>query len=234
MKPTLVFLAAGMWSRYWGLKQIDPIGPNGEVIIDYSLYDAIEAGFGKVVFIIRKSIEADFKTFVGKRFEAILPVEYVYQELDILPEWFSVPEWRQKPWWTAHALLMAKEVVDTPFAVLNADDFYGRDAFVKMAEFLSVNTDDSLYAMMWYYLKNTVSDFGWVNRWICKVDNWFLDDIVETKNIHTKDWIMWYEQHDQRNVLSPEVLVSMNFFGFMPSIFDHIQQGFTSIFGKSW
>lgn len=217
-------MAAGMGSRYWWLKQIDPIGPNKEVIIDYSVFDAIKTGFGKVVFIIRKSIESDFKTFFWNRFEQFLPVEYVYQELDNLPLWFSVPEGRVKPWWTAHALLVAKDVIDAPFAAINADDFYGRDAFAKLSQFLTTNQDPNTYALVGYRLKNTISDFGSVNRGICSADGDVLSDIVETKNIHTKNWEIWYiGQNDQWFSLAPDTLVSMNFFGFMPSILDYIE-----------
>lgn len=227
MKPVLVVLAAWMGSRYWWLKQIDPIGPNKEVIIDYSIFDAIKNGFWKVVFIIRKNIESDFKMFFWDRFEKILPVEYVYQELDVLPAWFSVPEWRIKPWWTAHALLLAKDAVDWPFAVINADDFYGRDAFVKISQFFESNKNSNTCALVWYHLKNTISGFGGVNRWICKEENWLLSDIVETKDINIKDWQIWYVSKDEkRNELPADALVSMNFFGFMPSIFDYVEVWF--------
>lgn len=212
-----------MGSRYWGLKQIDPIGPNNEVIIDYSIFDAIKAGFWKVVFVIRKSIESDFKMFFWNRFEKFLPVEYVYQELDKLPSWFSVPEWRIKPWWTAHALLVAKDCIDAPFVALNADDFYGREAFFAINEFLIKNQDPNSYALVWYYLKNTVSDFGSVNRGICEANNGLLSNIVETKNIFKKDWKIIYIEDDQSKNLSPETLVSMNFFWFMPSILEYIE-----------
>lgn len=226
-KPILVVMAAWMWSRYGWLKQIDPIGPNNEVIIDYSIFDAIKAGFWKVVFIIRKSIESDFKAFFWNRFENILPVEYVYQELDRLPHWFSVPEGRVKPWWTAHALLVAKDVIDAPFVALNADDFYGRDAFITISTFLKENQDINSYALVWYYLKNTISDFGSVNRGICKANNGILSDIVETKNIVKKEWEIGYMENDHWNILSPDTLVSMNFFGFMPSILEYIETWFT-------
>lgn len=227
-KPILVVMAAWMGSRYWWLKQIDPIGPNNEVIIDYSVFDAIKAGFWKIVFIIRKSIEADFKTFFWNRFEKFLPVEYVYQELDKLPVWFSVPEWRLKPWWTAHALLVAKDVIDAPFVAINADDFYGRDAFVKISEFLISNQEANEYALIGYRLKNTISDFGSVNRGICSSNGNILSDIIETRNIHTKDWDIGYiSKDDTWSSLAPDTLVSMNFFGFMPSILDYIEIWFT-------
>ncbi len=227
-KPILVVMAAGMWSRYWWLKQIDPIWPNKEVIIDYSVFDAIKAGFWKIVFIIRKSIESDFKAFFWNRFENILPVEYVYQELDKIPDWFSVPEWRVKPWWTAHALLVAKDVIDAPFVALNADDFYGREAFFTICDFLIKNQDPNAYALVGYYLKNTVSDFGSVNRGICKANNELLSDIVETKNIIKKDGNIGYVKDEQRYNLSPDTLVSMNFFGFMPSILKYIEIWFVN------
>jgi len=229
-------MAAWMGSRYWWLKQIDPIGPNQEVIIDYSIFDAIKSGFWKIVFIIRKSIESDFKKFFGDRFEKMLPVEYVYQELDALPDWFSVPEWRVKPWWTAHALLVAKDAIDAPFAVISADDFYGRDAFIKVSEFLKTNQNPNMYALVGYYLKNTISDFWSVNRWICYADdNNIVTDIIETKNIYVKDWdIGFVSENDKWNSLSPDTSVSMLYFWLMPSIFEHIENWFIKFLQVNW
>ena len=233
-KPTLVVLAAWMWSRYWWLKQIDPIWPNNEVIIDYSIFDAIRTWFWKVVFIIRRDIEADFKNFFWNKFESIIDVEYVYQELTSLPVWFSVPEWRQKPRWTAHALLMVKDIVDGPFAVINADDFYGKDAFEKITQFFSANVNSNTYALVWYYLKNTISDFWSVNRGVCTSKDSKLLNIVETKNISTKDATIWFFDNETWKILSPETLVSMNFFGFMPSIFSYIEEWFINFLKKHW
>ena len=218
MKPSLLILAAGMGSRYWGLKQIDPIGPHNEVIIDYSLYDARRAGFEKIVFVIRKDIEKDFKEFFGQRFDQHFQVEYVYQQIDDIPAGFAVPAGRTKPWWTGQAILVAKDVIHEPFAVINADDFYGRESFEAMYKFLSQNTDDSLYAMIGYHLKNTISPHGTVNRWVCTLDaQGDLVTVIETKDISA----------DMGN-LSPETIVSMNFFGFMPSFFTALEQWFTT------
>ncbi len=227
MKPTLLILAAWMGSRYGWLKQIDPIGPNNEVIIDYSIYDAIRAGFGKVVFVIRKDIEKDFKDFFWSRFEKYIKVEYVYQELTILPSGFSVPEGRVKPWWTGHAMLMAKDVVKEPFAMINADDFYGKESFEAMSDFLMKNTSDSLYSLIWYQLKNTVSPYGSVNRGVCSSTDWNLVNIEEKRNIQTMDWTLWYYDEDKIwHILDENTIVSMNFFGFMPNVFDYLEQWF--------
>ena len=172
MKPTLVVLAAGMGSRYGGLKQVDPVGPSGEAILDYSVFDAERAGFGKVVFIISRDFEAEFKEKVGRKYEGILPVEYCYQDIADLPSPFTVPEGRAKPWGTAHAIRAARNVVKEPFAAINADDFYGRDAFAKLAAFLSAPHPSSLtpdqmhFAMVGYKLDLTLSDNGSVARWI--------------------------------------------------------------------
>src|SRR6516164_8821871 len=168
-KPTLLVLAAGMGSRYGGLKQIDPVGPAGETIIDYSIYDAMRAGFGKLVFVIRKDIEEPFKEIVGARFEKRIAVEYVYQELDKLPAGFTVPEGRTKPWGTTQAVLMAEDVIHEPFAVINADDFYGAESYQVLAEHLESGTSD--YAMVGFILRNTLSDFGSVARGVSKADS---------------------------------------------------------------
>ena len=165
--PTLLVLAAGMGNRYGGLKQIDPVGPGGETIIDYSIYDALRAGFGKVVFVIRKDIEHAFKQAVGARFERHIAVEYVFQELDKLPPGFSVPVGRTKPWGTLHAVLMAADAINEPFAVINADDFYGSEGYRVLAQHLQSGTAD--YAMVGFLLRNTLSDFGSVSRGVCRV-----------------------------------------------------------------
>ena len=166
---TLVVMAAGMGSRFGGLKQIEPIGPKGEAILDFSVYDAVKAGFTKVVFVIKHAIEKDFKEFVGNRIENRVKVEYVFQEIDKLPEGYTCPEGREKPWGTAHAILCCKDVVKEPFAVVNADDFYGRSAFVKMAEFLKSDSDD--YAMVGFRLANTLTENGYVSRGVCDIEN---------------------------------------------------------------
>lgn len=235
MKPALLILAAGMWSRYWWLKQIDPIGPNKEVIIDYSIFDALQAWFSKVVFVIRRDIEQDFKNFFGKKFEKYIEVEYVYQDLSDLPQWFIVPEWRTKPRWTGHALLAAKNAIQWSFALINADDFYGRTSFEEMYKFLSENLSSTTYSLCWYHLKNTVSEHGWVNRGICETENGFLKDIVETKNIQILNNDIWYYSTEQKwNSLSPDTIVSMNFFGFTQSIFAYAEEWFKQFLEQYW
>ena len=190
MKPTLLVLAAGMGSRYGGLKQMDPMGPNGETVLDYSVYDAIRAGFGRVVFIIREDFAEAFKQGVGARFADRIQVDYVFQKLDDLPEGFSVPEGRVKPWGTAHAVLAARHSVKEHFAVINADDFYGADAYQRAASFFSNLPDgtDHAMAMVGYPLENTLSDHGNVNRGICKIDEeGFLANFDEVLNIECED-----------------------------------------------
>src|SRR5437763_481916 len=176
--PTLLVLAAGMGSRYGGLKQIEPVGPAGETIIDYSIYDALRAGFGSIVFVIRRDIEESFRSVIGARFERRVAIEYVYQELDKLPSGFHVPLGRTKPWGTAHAILMASETIHSPFAVINADDFYGAESYRALAHHLQSGTDD--YSMVGFVLRNTLSEYGTVARGVCQVnDDGFLKDIVE-------------------------------------------------------
>lgn len=222
MKPTLLVLAAGMGSRYGSLKQIEGIGPSNETIIDYSIYDAIRAGFGKIVFIIRRDIEEDFKTTFGNRFSDKIKVEYAFQELTSLPEEFSLPETRTKPWGTSHAVMMAKDIIKEPFAVINADDFYGAEAFMTMAKYLtSRNEEDSeTYCMIGYNLKNTLSKYGSVSRGICKLDNdGFLSEVVERTHIEdTKTGIIFKENNKDYSLTGQEI-VSMNFWGFTPSYF---------------
>jgi len=181
-KPTLLVLAAGMGSRYGGLKQIDPVGPNGETIIDYSIYDALRAGFGKLVFVIRQDIAAQFQEIIGARFEKRIPVEYVFQELATLPPGFAVPTGRTKPWGTTHAILMAADAIREPFAAINADDFYGAEGYRLLAQHLGSGSPD--YAMVGFILRNTLSDFGSVARGVFRVDeNQFLQSVVELTKI---------------------------------------------------
>jgi len=232
MKPTLLVLAAGMGSRYGGLKQLDPMGPNGEVILDYSVYDAIRAGFGKVVFIIRKDFEDVFKSQVGARFAGKIEVDYAFQSLDDLPEGYSVPEGRKKPWGTAHALRAARNVVHEPFGVVNADDFYGADAFQKAAEFLtSIPEADGKehYGMIGYPLKNTLSDHGDVNRGICGIKDGYLDSVEEyTKIMKEADGVCRGNNlAGERKPVDPEELVSMNFWVFPASFIAQIEDHFT-------
>ena len=230
MKPTLLVLAAGTGSRYGGLKQIDSVGPNGEIIIDYSIYDAVRAGFGKVVFVIREDIETEFKQSVGSRFTGVIPVEYAFQELADLPTGYSVPEGRVKPWGTGHAILAARDVIDEPFAVINADDFYGRAGYHLLFEYLSNSNDgDSAnYAMVGYVLRNTLSDFGSVSRGICECDReGFVTQVVErTAIFRNGEDARIVEDDGSETIISGDTLVSMNFWGGTPSIFDQLASAF--------
>jgi len=228
MKPTLLVLAAGMGSRYGSLKQIDGVGPAGEAIIEFSVFDAIRAGFGKVVFVIRHSFADQFKAIMNEeRFGHKIKVEYVYQELDSLPEGFSVPEGREKPWGTNHALMMAAPVIKEPFAVINADDFYGQDAIAVMGKYLSeVNTPGS-YAMVGYEVCKTLSENGTVSRGVCTVSNeGFLTDIVERTKIERQNGKIVYIEADGTHPLEENVPVSMNLFGFTPDYFEHSEVTF--------
>lgn len=219
---TLVVMAAGMGSRFGGLKQIEPIGPKGEAILDFSVYDAVKAGFTKVVFVIKHAIEKDFKEFVGNRIEKKVKVEYVFQEIDKLPEGYNCPEGREKPWGTAHAILCCKDVVKEPFAVVNADDFYGRSAFVKMAEFLKSDSDD--YAMVGFRLVNTLTENGYVSRGVCDIENGELKSVTE----RTKIMDCKYTEDDGATwtALPEDTVVSMNLWGFRPDVFRFIETGF--------
>lgn len=234
MEPSLVILAAGMGSRYGGLKQMDSFGPNGESIIDYSLYDAIEAGFTKIVFIIRESFKADFEAAFSSKLAGKVKVEYVSQELTDIPDSITLNPDRQKPWGTAHAVLAARHVVQDPFAVINADDYYGAEAYQTLIDFFA-NKSKEDYAVVSYYLKNTLSTHGTVNRGICKKDNkGYLQDIVETINI-TKlyDDSGYYTKDGQDFILEPNTLVSMNMFGFYPDFFKKSMDYFESFLQKS-
>ena len=226
-KPTLVLLAAGMGSRYGGLKQVDPVGPSGETLLDYSIYDALRAGFGKVVFIIRHDIEAQFREVVGKRFEGRVPVDYAFQELADLPVGFTAPEGRTKPWGTTHAILAATNVVREPYAVLNADDFYGRESFVTIARHLTSGSQD--LAMVGFQLKNTLSDHGTVARGVCGVGaDGYLTSVEEfTKIEKTASGAC----EGDRNFTGDE-LVSMNFWGFHPALFPALKERFTAFLQK--
>lgn len=219
---TLVVMAAGMGSRFGGLKQIEPIGKNGEVLLDFSVYDAVKAGFTKVVFVIKHAIEDDFKAMVGKRIAKRVKVEYVFQETDALPEGYTCPDDRTKPWGTAHAILCCKDVVKEPFAVVNADDFYGRSAFIKMAEFLKSDTAD--YCMVGFRLQNTLTENGYVSRGVCETENGELRSVTE----RTKISDCKYTEDDGKSwtALDPQTVVSMNLWGFRPDIFGYIEDGF--------
>jgi dTDP-glucose pyrophosphorylase len=232
-KPTLLILAAGMGSRYGGLKQIDPIGPAGETIIDYSIYDAMRAGFGKLVFVIRRDFEAQFKEIVGSRFEKRVPVEYIYQELDKLPPGYSLPPGRTKPWGTTHAILLARDVINEPFAAINADDFYGADSFRVLAEQLRSGSQD--YAMVGYVLRNTLSDYGSVARGVCSVSpDGYLKEVVERTKIERDGrGAKFTDAQGKTTNLTGDELVSMNFWGFMPSLFPHLQDKLVEFLKKN-
>jgi NDP-sugar pyrophosphorylase family protein len=228
MKPTLLILAAGMGSRFGGLKQVEPVGPNGEAIIDYTIYDAIRAGFGKVVFIIRESFADAFREKFDAKLKGKIDVEYVFQELNNLPEGFALPEGREKPWGTAHAILVAKDVVKEPFCALNADDFYGKEAYQVMADFLTSSTDKTEYSMVGYQLKNTLSDFGSVSRGICAVDdnNKLLKIVETTKIVKKDDGVVSIEADGSEHALTGNENASMNIWGFKPSIFETLENKF--------
>jgi len=221
MQPTLLIMAAGVGSRYGGLKQIDPVGPNGETIIDYSVFDALRAGFGRLVFIIRRDIEAPFREAIASRFESRLAVDYVCQELANLPQGFTVPEGRTKPWGTTHAILQAEDLLNEPFAVINADDFYGRESFQVLGGFLRAGGSD--YAMVGYTLRNTLSEHGSVSRGVCECDaEGYLRAVAELTKV---------EKHDrgaqaEGRVLTGDELVSMNFWGFTPLVFAQLRERF--------
>jgi len=232
-KPTLLVLAAGMGSRYGGLKQIDPVGPADETIIDYSIYDAMRAGFGKLVFVIRKDIEQQFKEIVGARFEKRIAVEYVFQELDKLPPGCSLPAGRTKPWGTTHAILMAADTIRAPFAAINADDFYGAEAYRLLAQHLTSGTTD--YAMVGFILRNTLSKFGSVARGVCRVDeNNHLKSVVEMMKIEPDGGgAKNTDAAGQITKLTGEEAVSMNFWGFTPALFPQLKTQFEAFLKKS-
>lgn len=235
MKPTLVVLAAGMGSRYGGLKQIDEFGPNGEAIIDYSVYDALRAGFGKVVFVIRKSIEQDFKEHIGNKFIGKIDIEYAFQEIDNIPEGLSVPENRTKPWGTAHAVMVAEPYVNEPFAVINADDFYGKEAYQTMANFLKeLSNSDPIYSILGYHVENTLSKHGTVSRAECIIDdNSNLKHIQERTKIIEQEGQIVYLDFEDPVELKRKTPVSMNFLGFTPSAFKYYKEEFDSFIRKN-
>jgi len=217
-------MAAGIGSRYGGLKQIDPVGPSGEIVLDYSVYDAIQAGFGKVVFIIRPDIEEAFKEVIGHKLDGKIKVEYVFQSLDKLPAGFSAPEGRTKPWGTGQAVLMARPVVKEPFTVINADDFYGRQSFQTIAKrLMATDVHSTDFCMVGFYIKNTLSPYGGVARGWCDVHNGKLSHIVERYNIERKaDGVIRYDGGE----MADDDMVSMNTWGFTPRLFDFLERGF--------
>jgi len=227
MQPTLLILAAGMGSRYGGLKQLDGLGPNEEVIIEYSIYDAIRAGFGKVVFVIREDIEDAFRERFGGKFDDQIEVAYAFQAINSPVEGIEELPERQKPWGTAHAVLVAHDQINEPFAVINADDYYGISSFEAMAKFLKEDCAPDRYGMIGYQLDKTLSDAGHVNRGVCEVDaDGMLTDVVERHKIQRTDSGIVYEEDGQKESLSAEALVSMNFWGLHPNFFEAARQQF--------
>jgi len=238
MKPTLVIMAAGIGSRYGGLKQIDPVGQNGEIIIDYSIYDALKAGFGKVVFIINRNIEEAFKENIGNKIEKLVDTDYVFQSVDDIPKGFKVPDGRVKPWGTGHAVLSCKNHVSTPFAVINADDFYGPSSFQKIGKHLmNLKDSDSLYnyCMVGFKLENTLTENGHVARGVCTVNKeGYLEEIHERTKIQRFEDGTKYTEDGENWVLIPEgSTVSMNMWGFTPSIFNELKARFPEFLRKN-
>lgn len=233
-EPTLVIMAAGMGSRFGGLKQMTPVDEEGHFIIDFSLYDAYQAGFRRVAFIIKREIEQTFRETIGARMEKWFHVDYVYQELDRLPEGFAVPEGRKKPWGTAHAVACCRGVVEGPFAVINSDDFYGRGAYEEIYRFLTENETPHHYAMLGYQLRNTVTEFGSVARGVCHVQDGMLLDITERTKIFKRGQDAAYTEDGETFVpLSGDTQVSMNFWGFTPEILDEIWNAFPAFLAEN-
>lgn len=228
MKPTLIVLAAGLGSRYGSLKQIDQFGPSGETIVDYAIFDAIHAGFGKIIFVIRRNLEEEFKEVFIKKLEGKVKVDYVFQELDVLPDGFEVPEGREKPWGTAHAVLTAASKINEPFAIVNADDFYGRSSFKMICQHLSQMDNGSLSAcLVGFVLEKTLSEHGRVSRGICKVNNaGELEEITERTHIYKKEVGAYYEEDGARVELTGKESVSMNLMGFTSKVFELMQEQF--------
>ena len=231
MKPTLLILAAGVGSRYGGLKQLDRIGPNGETLLDYSIYDAMQSGFGKVVFIIKESLEADFKELFINRLRDFIEVDYVFQEIWMVPEGILVPDERQKPWGTGHAVMMAEDRINGPFAVINSDDFYGRKAYKALADYYQGWTPEKKndYCMVGYRLDKTLSEFGSVSRGVCKLNQAEeLVDVVERTSIERTPLGIVYKDSKEGSVdLPPDAIVSMNSWGFTHSLFGYLKSEFT-------
>ncbi|MBN1124448.1 MAG: hypothetical protein JXA82_05525 [Sedimentisphaerales bacterium] len=234
MKPTLLILAAGMGSRYGGLKQIEPVGPDGEIIIDYSIYDALRAGFGKLVFVIRHYFEDAFKEKIGSKFDGSIETAYAYQEMDAEIGDFQLPSNREKPWGTGHAILVGKDIIDEPFAVINADDYYGIHSFQMMADFLQDSRiSPTEYAMVGFQLRNTLSEYGNVARGICHCDeNGYIQEIVERTTVEKDGHSARYiDETGMTHALTGDEIVSMNLWGFYPSFFQHLSQGFEQFLG---
>jgi hypothetical protein len=236
MKPSLLIMAAGMGSRYGGLKQVQSVGPGGAVLPDYSIYDALKSGFGKIVFIIRRDIEKDFKEVVGRKWEKKAPVRYVFQELGMVPEGFRAPEGREKPWGTGHAIWVAQNAIREPFAVINADDFYGRESFQKLGRFLGKirDMDAPTYAMVGFSLVKTLSEYGTVSRGICRSDRrGFLKDIVECLKVgNRKGRAIDAGEGPKGKAFPPGTLASMNIWGFTPRLFSQLSGQFQEFLGE--
>ncbi len=226
MKPALIIMAAGMGSRYGGLKQMDPVGPNGECLLEYSIYDAIRAGFGKIVFVIRHDFETEFKEQVGRRFEDKIVVEYAFQTLENLPKGFAVPEGRTKPWGTGQAVLACRDLIHEPFVVQNADDFYGAEAYQVIANaFGSLAKDES--AMVGYRLRNTLSPHGSVSRGVCETVDGYLSTVTERVSIATNEaGTIQYVEDGKSIDMTGDEICSMNFWGFQPCLFDTLEKKF--------
>lgn len=236
MKPTLFVLAAGMGSRYGGLKQLDGLGPHGETIMDYSIYDAIKSGFGKIVFVIRKDFEEDFRSKILSKYIDHIPTEVVFQSVDALPGDFVCPADRVKPWGTNHALLMGKDVINEPFAIINSDDYYGRNSFEVMAkELMSLPADSkNNYCMVGFNVGNTMSESGTVSRGVCETKGDYLVSIVERTSIgYNSDHEIEYNDEEGKHMLDPMTPVSMNFWGFTPDYFKYSEEGFVEFLNKS-
>ncbi len=234
MKPTLVIMAAGMGSRYGGIKQIDPMGPNGEIILDYSVYDAARAGFGRVVFIIRKDIETAFRESIGTRFEGKIDVNYAFQEMDDLPDGYTVPEGRQKPWGTGQAILACRDIVKEPFVVINADDYYGASAFIEGARGLATTEPASMNGfLVGYRLANTLSPHGYVTRGVCEETKGLLSKVTERFKIgRNGDGVVEYQDGEVNYSMTGEELASMNFWGFTPALFPVLEKRFETFLSE--
>ncbi|NLK98365.1 nucleotidyltransferase family protein [Defluviitalea saccharophila] len=236
-EPALVVMAAGMGSRFGGLKQIEPVGKNGEIIMDFSIFDARKAGFKKVICVIKKEMESDFKQIIGDRISKNVELVYAYQEIDDLPEGYKVPEGRAKPWGTGHAILACRDLIDGPFAVINADDYYGKNAFKLIYDFL-INTEDDdyyRYAMVGYILENTLTDHGHVARGVCTTDeNGYLKTIHERTRIEKRDGLIQYTEDGSHWVTLPDKsIVSMNLWGFTPSIMEELKAAFPAFLDEA-
>jgi NDP-sugar pyrophosphorylase family protein len=234
MKPSLVVLAAGMGSRYGGIKQLDGFGPNGERIIDYTVFDALKAGFGKVIFVIREAIEEDFKKAIYETWKDKGDIRVVYQELDSLPIGYEVPEGREKPWGTAHAVWMSEKEVDEPFAIVNADDFYGYESLKAAHDYLeTLDPNEHGACLVGYELQKTLTDHGSVSRGVCSSEHGKLTGITERTKIFKEGDKIIYEEDDLQHELAPDTLVSMNLMGFSPAVYEKIRSGFDIIYQKA-